>query len=36
MGALLCLVIMFLTSWYYALVALVIAIVIYKYIEFRG
>ena len=35
-GALLCLVLMFLVSWYYALVAIVIAAVIYKYIEYRG
>lgn len=35
-GALLCLVLMFLVSWYYALVALLLAGIIYKYIEFRG
>ena len=35
-GALLCLVLMFLVSWYYALVAIVIAALIYKYIEYRG
>ena len=36
LGALLCLVLMFLVSWYYALVAIVIAALIYKYIEYRG
>ncbi|XP_019849326.1 PREDICTED: solute carrier family 12 member 6-like isoform X2 [Amphimedon queenslandica] len=36
LGALLCLAIMFMTSWYYALVAIVLALGIYKYIEFRG
>ena len=36
LGGLLCLTIMFLTSWYYALAALVVAIIIYKYIEYRG
>lgn len=35
-GALLCLVLMFLVSWYYALVALIVAGIIYKYIEYRG
>lgn len=27
---------MFMTSWYYALLAMLIAGIIYKYIEFRG
>lgn len=27
---------MFMTSWYYALVAMLLAGIIYKYIEFRG
>ena len=36
LGALLCLAIMFMTSWYYALVAMVLALIIYKYIEYRG
>lgn len=36
LGLLLCITVMFMTSWYYALVAMVIAFVIYKYIEFRG
>ena len=36
LGALLCLTLMFLVSWYYALVALVLACIIYKYIEYRG
>lgn len=34
-GALLCLVVMFLSSWYYALAAMAIAGVVYKYIEYR-
>jgi potassium/chloride transporter 4/5/6 len=36
LGGLLCLTIMFIVSWYYALAALLVAIVIYKYIEYRG
>ena len=36
LGSLLCLTIMFITSWYYALAALAVAIVVYKYIEYRG
>ncbi|XP_077580238.1 solute carrier family 12 member 7-like isoform X1 [Stigmatopora nigra] len=36
LGMSLCLSLMFISSWYYALVAMVIAGVIYKYIEFRG
>jgi len=35
-GAGLCLTIMFISSWYYALAALVIAIVIHQYIAYRG
>merc|ERR1712088_450559 len=35
-GVILCLAIMFMSSWYYALVAMGIAGVIYKYIEYRG
>ncbi|XP_022668588.1 solute carrier family 12 member 4-like isoform X3 [Varroa destructor] len=35
-GALLCLVVMFLSSWYYALMAMAIAGIVYKYIEYRG
>jgi potassium/chloride transporter 4/5/6 len=35
-GALLCIIIMFMISWYYALVAVIIALVLYKYIQFRG
>jgi len=31
-----CLVLMFLMSWYYAIVAIVIAAAIYKYIEYKG
>ncbi|XP_046701995.1 solute carrier family 12 member 7 isoform X2 [Silurus meridionalis] len=36
LGMSLCLAIMFISSWYYALVAIVIAGCIYKYIEYRG
>uniref|UniRef100_A0A2I9LPR0 Solute carrier family 12 member 4 n=1 Tax=Centruroides hentzi TaxID=88313 RepID=A0A2I9LPR0_9SCOR len=36
LGVALCLVVMFLSSWYYALAAMVIAGCIYKYIEYRG
>ncbi|CAB1428592.1 unnamed protein product, partial [Pleuronectes platessa] len=36
LGMILCLSLMFLSSWYYALVAIVIAGCIYKYIEYRG
>uniref|UniRef100_W8BPR2 Solute carrier family 12 member 6 n=1 Tax=Ceratitis capitata TaxID=7213 RepID=W8BPR2_CERCA len=35
-GLTLCISIMFMTSWYFALVAMGMAIVIYKYIEYRG
>ena len=35
-GVLLCLTIMFISSWYYAVGALLIALGIYKYIEFKG
>ncbi|XP_043946178.1 solute carrier family 12 member 5 [Protopterus annectens] len=36
LGMSLCLAIMFISSWYYALVALAIAGIIYKYIEYQG
>ncbi|TSN57726.1 Mitogen-activated protein kinase-binding protein 1 [Bagarius yarrelli] len=36
LGMLLCLTLMFVSSWYYALVAMLIAGCIYKYIEYRG
>ncbi|XP_048879696.1 LOW QUALITY PROTEIN: solute carrier family 12 member 5 [Brienomyrus brachyistius] len=36
LGMSLCLSLMFICSWYYAIVAMVIASCIYKYIEFRG
>ncbi|XP_067856859.1 solute carrier family 12 member 7-like isoform X6 [Heptranchias perlo] len=36
LGMSLCLALMFICSWYYALVAMVIAVCIYKYIEYRG
>ncbi|KAL1006346.1 hypothetical protein UPYG_G00071150 [Umbra pygmaea] len=36
LGASLCLSLMFISSWFYALVAMVIAGCIYKYIEYRG
>ncbi|XP_039954921.1 solute carrier family 12 member 6 isoform X1 [Bactrocera neohumeralis] len=35
-GLTLCISIMFMTSWYFALIAMGMAIVIYKYIEYRG
>jgi len=35
-GVCLCLALMFLMSWYYAIVAIVIAAAIYKYIEYKG
>ncbi|XP_055941614.1 solute carrier family 12 member 4-like isoform X2 [Argiope bruennichi] len=35
-GSILCLVVMFLSSWYYALVAIGIAGCVYKYIEYSG
>ncbi|XP_077976194.1 solute carrier family 12 member 4-like isoform X2 [Styela clava] len=36
LGMTLCITLMFISSWYYALIALVIAAFIYKYIEYRG
>lgn len=36
LGMSLCLSLMFVSSWYYALVAIVIASCIYKYIEYKG
>jgi len=36
LGVLLCLAVMFISSWYYALASMFLAGVIYKYIEFRG
>ena len=35
-GVWLCLAVMFMSSWYYALLAMCIAGIIYKYIEYRG
>ncbi|XP_054710276.1 LOW QUALITY PROTEIN: solute carrier family 12 member 4-like [Uloborus diversus] len=35
-GAILCIVVMFLSSWYYALTAIAIAGCVYKYIEYAG
>lgn len=35
-GMCLCLALMIISSWYYAIVALVVAASIYKYIEFKG
>lgn len=35
-GAVLCVAMMFISSWYFALIALVIAMVIYQYIAYRG
>lgn len=36
LGMSLCLALMFISSWYYAIVAMAIASCIYKYIEYRG
>lgn len=36
LGVLLCLAVMFISSWYYALASMAIAGLIYKYIEYRG
>lgn len=36
LGMSLCLALMFISSWYYAIVAMAIAGCIYKYIEYRG
>ena len=36
LGMCLCLALMFISSWYYALIAMIIAAAIYKYIEFQG
>jgi potassium/chloride transporter 4/5/6 len=36
MGVLICISIMFIASWYFALVAMLVAIVIYKFIEYKG
>ena len=35
-GAGLCVAIMFMSSWFYALIAIALACIIYKYIEYRG
>ncbi|CAL4060077.1 unnamed protein product, partial [Meganyctiphanes norvegica] len=35
-GLALCITVMFMTSWYYALISMVVASIIYKYIEYRG
>eukprot|EP00794_Sanderia_malayensis_P018826 gene18826-20722_t len=35
-GVAFCLSLMFISSWYYAIVAIVVAVLIYKYIEYRG
>jgi len=35
-GVCLCLAIMFITSWYYAIAAILLAGAIYKYIEYKG
>jgi len=36
LGMSICLALMFISSWYYALVAMLIAGMIYKYIEYQG
>uniref|UniRef100_T1H4J7 Amino acid permease/ SLC12A domain-containing protein n=1 Tax=Megaselia scalaris TaxID=36166 RepID=T1H4J7_MEGSC len=35
-GLTLCISVMFMTSWYFALIAMGLAIIVYKYIEYRG
>lgn len=35
-GACLCIAVMFMSHWKFALVAIVIGVVVYKYIEYRG
>ena len=35
-GVIMCIAVMFMSSWYYALLAMGIAGIIYKYIEYRG
>lgn len=35
-GLALCISIMFMSSWYMALIAMTMAVIIYKYIEYRG
>ena len=35
-GLALCTVLMFVSSWYYALAAIAVAVCIYKYIEYKG
>lgn len=35
-GAILCIVLMFFSGWYYALSALAVTLLVYKYIEYRG
>jgi len=35
-GLALCVCLMFISSWYYALVAIAVAVIIYKYIEYKG
>ena len=36
LGAICCVSIMFMASWYFALIAVGISLIIYKYIEFQG
>lgn len=36
LGLFLCLLIMFIVKWFYAVIAVMIAVIIYKYIEFKG
>lgn len=36
LGMWLCFALMFISSWYYALVAITLAAAIYKYIEYQG
>jgi potassium/chloride transporter 4/5/6 len=36
LGLALCITLMFISSWYYALTAICVAAIIYKYIEYKG
>ena len=36
LGVVMCVAVMFMTSWYFALIAMFIAGIVYKYIEYRG
>ena len=36
LGVVMCVAVMFMSSWYFALIAMAIAGIVYKYIEYRG